>query len=205
MNPNVFAKALNYVCMCVARWHLPLVMDTLRGGGAENVFVAFIFVLVRRNWMLVRSWMLIVAKGCGILEFSVSFPVPVPWFPVPRARCCRGESGGGGGPVEDPLASSLFLRAPSSLSSSASSSSPWSVFRPWMSKLSTDLRVRFLHRHASTRFENGAITFRNVDLSYLNKTNFEDFFECLVCKRIVWVWFYWTSLFRTYLCATSEN
>jgi len=45
-------------------------MDTLRGGGAENVLVAFIFVLVRRNWMLVRSWILIVARGCGVLGLS---------------------------------------------------------------------------------------------------------------------------------------
>lgn len=67
-------KALNYVYMCVARTNLPLVIDTLRGGGAENVLVAFIFVLVRRSWMLVRSWILIVAKGCGVLELSVSLP-----------------------------------------------------------------------------------------------------------------------------------
>lgn len=53
-------------------------MDTLRGGGAENVLVAFIFVLVRRSWILVRSWMLIVARGCcgELLEPSVSLPVP---------------------------------------------------------------------------------------------------------------------------------
>lgn len=162
-------------------------MDTLRGGGAENVFVAFIFVLVRRNWMLVRSWMLIVAKGCGILKFSVSFPVLVPWLPVPRARCCRGDRGGGGGPVEDPVASSLFLRALSSPSSFASSSSPCSVFRPWMSKLSTDLRVRFFASSREHKIRKWLYVQRNVNLSYLNKINSEDFFESVfyLCRKIV--------------------
>lgn len=67
--------------MCVVQTNLPLVIDTLRGGGAENVLVAFIFVLVRRSWILVRSWMLIVAKGCGVLELSVSLPTPVEFEP----------------------------------------------------------------------------------------------------------------------------
>ena len=135
--------------------NLPLVMETLRGGGAENVLVAFILAVVRRSWMLVRSWMLMVARGCeATLGESGS---AVGSSLLRGSRDLRsGDNGGGGGPALDSFPSSITTTTLPSASSSpfdASSTrapcSPSDLDEPsaalrsppllWMSRLSTDL------------------------------------------------------------------
>lgn len=155
--------------------NLPFVIDTLRGGGAENVFVAFIFAEVLRSWILVRSWMLMVASGCRVFCDSRSVIATVLDSSLIRRDFWSGDNGGGGGPAVDSFPSSTTtttlssssssssssrvalrvapLSAKASLSSSCSCSSvPSGLTKPslrsplllCMSKLSTDLRTRFL-------------------------------------------------------------
>lgn len=94
-------------------------MDTLRGGGAENVLVAFIFAVVRRSWMLVRSWMLMVASGWEATLGQSGSALGSSLFRGNR-DLRSGDNGGGGGPALDSFPSSITTTTLPSASSSPS-------------------------------------------------------------------------------------
>lgn len=135
-------------------------METLRGGGAEKVLVACILMLVRLSWTLVRSWMLMVASGWGVLGVSGSWGVTGP-DGLSRAVEMGGK-GGGGGPGGIALASS-HLRAFSSRSSSAARSTSGLL---WMSKLSTDLKTREKLKKKRATFTENSLAKKNTDLAF---------------------------------------